>query len=628
MRSAESILNIVRERGSRGLPLEDVYRQLFNPALYLLAYGKIAANAGALTPGATGETADGMSLAKIQAIIEKLRYERYRWTPVRRVYIEKKGSVPKRPLGIPTWSDKLLQEVIRRLLEAYYEPQFSPRSHGFRPGRGCHTALDEIHHAWTGTVWFLEGDISRCFDSLDHDVLLALLREKIHDNRFLRLIGNLLKAGYLEDWQYNRTLSGSPQGGIVSPILSNIYLDRLDQFVETVLIPHYTRGAKRRTHLLYRRLGHQRSYWASRDPQRARQLLQELRKLPSQDPADPEYRRLHYLRYADDFLLGFAGPRTEAEAITQRLGTFLRESLKLELSETKTLITHGRTAPARFLGYDVVVMHSNEKITNGRRSVTAGVGLKVPISVVRAKCTRYLRHGKPTHLAQRLNDDVFSIVAQYESEYRGVVAYYRRAFNLHRFSRLKWVMERSLVTTLAAKLRISTRQVYRRYQTRIRTDHGSRRVLRVRIEREGKKPLVATWGRTDLQWDAPAILDDHPMPVWNHRSEIVERLLADTCELCGSQEQVEVHHVRALKDLHRPGQADKPAWARVMAARHRKKLVVCHVCHLAITHGRPPRRTNRLAHDTGEPGDAKVSRPVRRGADGKVSTAALGETRE
>src|SRR5215212_133895 len=192
MRNAESVLNIVRDRGSRGLPLEDVYRQLFNPELYLLAYGKISANAGALTPGATRETADGMSLKTIQAIIELLRSERYRWTPVRRTYIEKGGSTKKRPLGIPTWSDKLLQEVMRLLLEAYYEPQFRPSSHGFRPGRGCHTALGEIYHRWVGTKWFVEGDIARCFDSLDHGVLLAILREKLHDNRFLRLLANLL----------------------------------------------------------------------------------------------------------------------------------------------------------------------------------------------------------------------------------------------------------------------------------------------------------------------------------------------------------------------------------------------------------------------------------------------------
>jgi len=223
MRSAETVLGVIRERGRRRLPLEDMYRQLYNPDLYLRAYGRLYRNDGALTPGVTAETVDAMSLEKIDRIIAALRHERYRWTPGRRGYIEKKHSTKKRPLGVPTWSDKLLQEVIRQLLEAYYEPQFSQHSHGFRPQRGCHTALREIYHRWVGTKWFIEGDIAACFDSLDHPVLVSILREKIQDNRFLRLIEHLLRAGYLEEWQYNATLSGSPQGAGGSPILSHIY---------------------------------------------------------------------------------------------------------------------------------------------------------------------------------------------------------------------------------------------------------------------------------------------------------------------------------------------------------------------------------------------------------------------
>ena len=254
MQSAEALLEIIHERGKRGLPLERLYRALFNPELYLRAYGRIYRNDGALTPGTTAETVDGMSLAKIQAIIEALREERYRWSPVRRVYIEKKGSTKKRPLGLPSWSDKLVQEVIRSLLEAYYEPQFSARSHGFRPGRGCHTALQEIQRGWPGTVWFVEGDISQCFDRLDHTIMHGILAEKIHDNRFLRLIDGLLQAGYLEEWRYFATLSGSPQGGICSPILANIYLNRFDQFIETELLPAYNRGGKRKTFAPYMRM--------------------------------------------------------------------------------------------------------------------------------------------------------------------------------------------------------------------------------------------------------------------------------------------------------------------------------------------------------------------------------------
>src|SRR3954453_17823886 len=252
MQRAEALLDIIRRRGERGLPLERLYRQLFNPRLYLMAYGRIYANTGAMTPGVTAETADGMSLEKIGVIIDAVRAERYRWSPVKRVYIEKKGSTKKRPLGLPTWSDKLVAEVVRLLLEAYYDVQFSDRSHGFRPGRDCHTALSEVVETWKGTHWFIEGDISDCFGSLDHEVMLSTLSEKIHDGRFLRLISHMLKAGYLEDWRWNATLSGAPQGGVASPILSNIYLDRLDRFIEQSLLPDYNQGQRRQPNRAYR----------------------------------------------------------------------------------------------------------------------------------------------------------------------------------------------------------------------------------------------------------------------------------------------------------------------------------------------------------------------------------------
>ena len=239
MRTADTILNIIHDRGKRQLPLDDVYRQLYNPDMYLRAYAKLYKNDGALTPGTTGETVDGMSLDKIDRVIEAIRHERWKWPPVRRTYVEKpKGG--KRPLGMPDWSPKVVQEIVRSILEAYYEPQFSDHSHGFRPRRGCHTALTEIHKQWTGTKWFIEGDIKGCYDNIDHTILMHILRENIRDNRFLRLIEGTLKAGYCEEWTYHPTFSGSPQGGIVSPILSNIYMDRLDRYVEDTLIPAYT----------------------------------------------------------------------------------------------------------------------------------------------------------------------------------------------------------------------------------------------------------------------------------------------------------------------------------------------------------------------------------------------------
>jgi retron-type reverse transcriptase len=245
MRTAETVLGVIRERGRRRLPLENLSRQLYHRDLFLHAYRRLYRNDGARTPGATRETVDGMSRQKIDAIIDALRHERYRWIPVRRTYISKKSG-KLRPVGLPTWSDKRLQEGVRLILEADDEPQLNPHSHGLRPGRGCHTALGEITKSWRGVKWVMEGEIAQGFDSLDHEVMLSILRESIYDNRFLRLIANLLKAGYLEDWRFNATLSGAPQGGVVSPILRNLYLDRLDQFVEKVRRPAYNRGARRK----------------------------------------------------------------------------------------------------------------------------------------------------------------------------------------------------------------------------------------------------------------------------------------------------------------------------------------------------------------------------------------------
>jgi len=586
MQNAETVLGVLRERGRRGLPLNELYRQLFNPQLYLMAYGRIYANKGAMTPGASGETADGMSLGKIGRIIDALRHERYRFSPVKPVYIPKKSG-KLRPLGLPPWSDKLVGEVIRLLLEAYYEPQFSGCSHGFRPGRGCHTALSEVANTWTGTTWFIEGDVSDCFGSFDHETMVRILAEKIHDNRFLRLMRNMLQAGYLEDWKWNATLSGVPQGGVVSPVLSNIYLHRLDNFVETVLIPEYTRGGRRKQDTGYARV--QAAFMRSRkrgDHATARELRKRLRSMPSGDPRDPGYRRLRYCRYADDTLLGFAGPRAEAEEIKQRLAAFLRDDLKLELSQDKTLITHARTQAARFLGYEITVLHNDRKVTKGIRRANGTVSLRVPAAVIKAKSVPYLARGKPARRPRLRNEDDYTIVSTYGAEYRGIVQYYLLAGNVARLYRLQWVMETSLLKTLADKHRSSVSKMARKHKAAIDTPYGPRKCLEARIERTGRKPLVARFGGIPLRRQRDAVLTDRlPVPGIIRHKELVTRLLADRCEICGSTGQVDVHQVRKLADLVKPGQS-RPAWAELMARRRRKTLVVCPSCHDTI-HGQP-----------------------------------------
>ncbi len=588
MREAATVLNVLRERGRRGLPLERLYRQLFNPQLYLLAYGRLYSNKGAMTPGPDGETVDGMSLGKIGRIIDALRHERFRFKPVRRIYIPKKNG-KRRPLGLPSWSDKLVGEVIRLLLEAYYEPQFSGRSHGFRPGRGCHTALSEVSTRWPGTTWFIEADIADCFGSLDHEIMLSTLAGDIHDGRFLRLLRNMLQAGYLDDWVWHETLSGAPQGGVASPILSNIYLHRLDRYVETVLIPEYTRGTGRVPNPDYQEVEKQLVRARRRgDRPTVRALAKQRRSLPSKDPGDPGFRRLRYVRYCDDHLLGFTGPKAEAEEIKIRLATFLREELKLELSQEKTLITHARTGAARFLGYEITVQHADHKITGTRRSINGTVGLRVPLDVITAKSAPYLKLGKPERRNQMVNEDDHTIVRTYGAQYRGLVEYYLLAGDVHRLNRLEWVMKTSMLKTLACKHDSTVTKMADRYKTTISTPYGPRRCFEVNVERVGHKPLTARFGGIPLRRKRNAVLTDRvPAPVAVRRKELVTRLQARRCELCKHTDAtVDVHHVRKLADLHRPGHP-QPAWDQLMAKKRRTSLIVCADCHEAIHGGQP-----------------------------------------
>jgi group II intron reverse transcriptase/maturase len=579
MQDARAVLAVLRERGRQGLPCDELYRQMFNKSLYLLAYGNIYSNQGAMTPGPCDETADGMSEEKIEQIIAAMRGERYRFAPVRRVYIPKKNG-KLRPLGLPSWSDKLAGEVVRLLLEAYYEPVFSDQSHGFRKRRGCHTALRDIQNTWTGTVWFIEGDISDCFGTIDHEILMAILAEKIHDNRFLRLIRNMLKAGYLEDWEYHETLSGTPQGGVISPLLSNIYLDKLDKFIERELIPQYARGKVRRLSRVYGRLADRRWHARQRgDWDQARDLLSQMRLLPSRDPVDPGYRRLLYLRYADDVLLGFAGPKAEAEQIKHKLAVFLRETLALDLNPGKTLITHARTRAARFLGYEIIVQQSSTKLTRGQRSASGRIALRVPRDVITAQCARYRRRGRPWHRGALQNLSDYNIVRIYGAEYRGVVNYYLLAQDVWKLQRLRWNAETSMLKTLAAKHKSTVCTMAARHKAKTATPAGLRTCFEARARREGKPDLIARFGGIPLRHDRRAVIrEPGPVPVTYPHKELIHRLRTRRCELCEHGTTVAVHQVAKLSQLSKPG-PDQPAWAALMAKMRRKTLIVCAACH-------------------------------------------------
>jgi group II intron reverse transcriptase/maturase len=589
MRTAETVLAILQDRGRRGLPLDDLYRQLFNPDVYLRGYGRLAQNQGAMTKGSTPETVDGMSMEKIDTIIEALRFERFRWTPVRRTYIPKANG-KKRPLGVPTWTDKLVQEAIRTLLEAYYEPQFSRYSHGFRPGRGCHTALVEIRKKWTGTKWFIEGDIKGCFDNIDHDMLLKILETNIQDNRFLRLIKNMLQAGYLESWKYNATYSGTPQGGVVSPLLANIYLDRLDKFVEQELLPAYNFGQARENRA-YKSLARRAGYARQKGRKDEAQALGKLqRMLPSTMTDNPDYRRLWYVRYADDFVLGFIGPRSEAEDIKTRIKDFLQDTLRLELSAEKTLITHATSHAARFLGYDIVNQQNDTKRTGLRRSANGRIALKMPMSIMRKKRKEYMKAGKPANRPELMNESDFTIVDRYHRELTGLAEYYKLAINRSNLWQLSSAMRHSLTATLANKHKTARSQIVERLTDTIETPDGPKKALVVKIEREDRLPLVARFGGYNFRRTPDEPIQDAMPQLRTGRTTLEGRLLATTCELCGATKRIQVHHIRKMADLKKPGQREKPAWVVRMAEIQRKTLVVCTDCHNRIHAGKPTRR--------------------------------------
>ena len=421
--------------------------------------------------------------------------------------------------------------------------------------------------------------------------MLSILRENIHDNRFIRLIENLLKAGYLEDWKYHPTLSGAPQGGIISPILSNIYLDRLDQFVEDSLMPMYNTSQKRKKNREYTAL-QARMLRAGKkgDMTQYEELRKQLQRIPSYDRTDPDFRRLRYVRYADDTLLGFVGPKAEAQEIKEQLRVFLADQLKLEFSEDKTLITHAQTERATFLGYEIIRFHDDTKHDrSGRRSINGDMSLQVPYETVRKRCQLYMKHGKPIHRAELMNDEDYTIVSTYQGQYRGYVQYFALAHNIHILSQLRWTMLTSLLKTLSAKHKESVNKIAKRYKTTVNTSDGPRRCFEVRVNREGKEPLIARFGGIPLKRQPRAQLEDTPKTIHRKpgRNELITRLLADTCELCGSSQKCQVHHVRKLADLKKNGRRAKPPWMVTMIARRRKTLVVCHECHWDIHRGQP-----------------------------------------
>ena len=593
MRSPERVLNSLNEHSKdSSYKFERLYRILFNEELFYVAYQKIASNGGSTTKGSDGRSIDEMSLARIETLIASLKDESYQPHPSRRVHIPKKNG-KTRPLGIPAFEDKLVQEVVRMILEAIYEGHFETTSHGFRPKRSCHTALLHIQKTFSGAKWFIEGDIKGFFDNIDHDVLVGILRERISDDRFIRLIRKFLKAGYVEDWTFHNTYSGMPQGGIVSPILANIYLDKLDKYVKEY-IRHFDMGTKRRPGKESNDLANERKRTVRKLKKikdgtekaalvaRLKAIEQERAAFPSGDEMDGSYRRLKYIRYADDFILGVIGSKEDALRIKEDIKSFLSESLALELSEEKTLITHtGKSA--KFLGYEITVTRNNHqrRDVQGRLRRTYGkrVRLNVSMATLRDKLLEYgameikLRNGKeiwkPKCRSGLIFNDDLEILDRYNRETVGFCNYYLIANNCVVLHNFRYIMEYSMYKTFAGKYRSTVRKINKKYRLN--------KLFTVKYEQKGVIKS-RTFYKTSFKRRTTAFngsCDIEPYSIADvSRTNLTDRLKAEKCELCGATGKLIMHHVRNLKDLK-----GKESWKRLMSARKRKTIALCPSFH-------------------------------------------------
>jgi group II intron reverse transcriptase/maturase len=605
MQNAEIVLSMLAQKSIQNSEyvFDRLYRNLFNQDFYMVAYSNIYAREGNMTKGVDQETIDGFNPQKVQETIALLKMETYYPKPVRRTYIPKKNGA-LRPLGIPSFQDKLVQEVVRMLLQAIYEPLFKDTSHGFRPERSCHTALVQVKTTCKGTNWVIEGDIRGFFDNISHGKLLQILSRKMSDGRFLSLIERFLKAGYMEFKRVHHSLTGTPQGGIVSPILANIYLHELDVFMEKVCDQKSTHGTVRKRYEPYMELTYKRHVARGKgEYEQANEILKELRTMPSQDPLDPNYIKVKYIRYADDFLVMIIGSKSLAEQIREEIREFLQQELQLELSVEKTLITHLNDQRVRFLGYEIAKTRENTALTENtlgvkKRDANETIQLLVPGDVIQEKLKPFMSNGKAIHHNARINIPLLDTLTQYNAEIRGLYNYYCLATDVSKkMGKFRYYHYYSLIKTVARKEKCSVTQVLSKHgvDARLKQGTGTRKIFGVSYKtKEGQKTLTY-FNDSIKKKDIPQkgrIAQGLLETTIPGRHQIIDRINAKECELCGYQSSeannFEVHHIRKLKDIKQ--QYSKrgdhvPNWVLKMCAMNRKTLVVCKACHNAIHSG-------------------------------------------
>jgi group II intron reverse transcriptase/maturase len=586
MLSPQEILISLKKRNKSDNKYRKLYKNLYNLDFYKLAYSNIYTKPSQMTKASDDSTIDGMSIDRINKLIEKLRNRSYRPTDLRRIYIQKKND-KTRPISISSFEDKLIQEIIKLILEAIYDDNFSEYSHGFRPNKSCHSALEQIRQKFKGTSWFIEGDIKSCFDSIDHVILLNILKEKIKDDSFIHLINLFLKSGYLENQVYHKTYSGTPQGSIISPILCNIYLDKFDKLMDEFK-QIYEKDSKKLRHVLpeYRNITNN-IYRMKQNLSNNINIIKSKEKLSNfqkqqkhwvgstVDMMDSNYRRFHYVRYVDDFLIGIIGPKSIAIKLKNKLIEWFKKKLKLELSEEKTKISHN-SEKIRFLGYDIIsIRNSQNKRENGNIKLSVPYDIMIDFMLKNriAKWWNSPISGKDElkaiHKSELINNDPYEILLYYGSKLKGLYQYYKLAENVYKLGNFNYLFQTSYLRTLSAKYRTSRAKLYKNKKFYRNKTLGY-------FSQDKNKFYKLFNGPFEKQLYKDKDICEDKLINFRSRNSLIKRMEANKCEHCGNTDgPFEVHHVKKLKDISK----NKENWAKNMIFRHRKTLILCLSCH-------------------------------------------------
>jgi len=604
-----TILNkLNRMGGINSHPINGIHKQMGRLELWIAAYAKLSRNPGSLTRGTDSNTIDGTSIETLKALQAKVLTGSYPWGSVRRIWIPKPGRAEKRPLGIPNFQDRVVQEVIRMLLDAIYEPRFKDCSHGFRANKGQHSSIKYVRAWFPGTIWYIEGDISKCYDSIDHDVLLALLKRRIKDKQFIRLIESALKSKVIDCKVTFTSELGTPQGSVVSPLLSNIYLHEMDRYMYRAMHP-INRGKRRKVNREYHRLTNI-AYRARKkqDFKKAMNATKQLRQLPSKDPMDDQYKRVRYVRYADDFLIGVIGPKTLALRLKESIKNFLKARLKLDLSEEKTHITH-HDHRVPWLGF--LISTANRPMGGKARLNNRTIRQRIPPLgvMVYADIQKVINRLAEKGYCDRAGTSIpnWKEALQPPQSYsvnrgarviRGLDSYYKVANNRRATThRVMYIIRNSLAKTFAAKFKLGTiSKVIAKAGKDLRKPLQSKKPIigntdQRQIKDAAKGKLIARTVRIpftlakevaplpDLShsFDGRGAGPRDPYMILRGRAERAHTALffKGVCSACGSENSVEMHHVRGIKDLKGRTRSE-----RIMIAVNRKQIPLCRPCHL------------------------------------------------